>query len=505
MIEIRSRRNQHTPIYHLPPEIYSRIFEFACSEIDFGHGPIMLVSKLWREIALGTPSLWTKINQSGAFCTATCILRSKNAPLEIAFLYPDLGEDGDMSATACTPHEEQFKEQVVLLMPHIHRWRCLTLENIRPGHFWPEFCMAAPQLETLDLSWNYDSDLQEAPPPGTPHDLFAGVTPRLRSLQLEQISIPLHSSIYRGLVELTLDDVNLHDATADEFLGVLQACPRLESLHLANVSMLGPTPGPQSTVDLPRLSSIYIHIESCRAIRHILSYIASPSLKSLSTSINLGNGEAIHDVLPSNTAADFTRTMGNIHIDRLNFRLSAFRGGTKFLNIVGGNKESPSALSIWGSSSSLHSLLGGLFSHLSSTFNLRALEAISVDGLPDSDVILTDFRQLLIRCYEVRRLEFKGCWSSIPISLRPVGAEDLPCPKLSELSISSSTPIDGWNLIEMVSIRRAVFECSQEGEDAAAIQMLHITHSHPLDEEVIQLLGTLVPQFSYTSLSELDV
>ncbi|KDQ06395.1 hypothetical protein BOTBODRAFT_193070 [Botryobasidium botryosum FD-172 SS1] len=496
IIEIKSHRNQHTPISRFPPEIYSRIFEFACTEAEVDCGSIMLVSKLWRDIALSTPSLWTRINGGSAEFIATCILRSKNAPLEIEL--PDFdSEEVDpdiLIAMACTPEEQRFKEQMAPLTPQIHRWRCLTLENIRPRHFWPEFCMAAPQLEMLDLALaSYYPHDTEAPPPGALHDLFAGATPRLRSLRLGRISVPLTSSIYRGLENLSIIAVDLHDATADDFLDVLKACPRLSSLQLNTVQMSGPTLGPQSTIKLPRLSLIDISTMPCHAIRHIFSSIISPSLKGLSVMVDLDDDEAIHDALPFDMAANFMRTVENIRIDRLLFQFHASRGGEDFFNVVGGNSETPSALYLWSTSSSLDSLLRGLFPRISSTFNLRDLTALSVVGLPESDTILTDFRQLLVHCGELRRLTLKDCWSSIPISLRRVGADGPPCPKLSELSISSSTPIDGWDLIEMVRTRQAVLENSQEVEDVTALQVLRITNPRPLDEEVVQALRGLVP------------
>src|SRR5437016_9133979 len=59
---------------HLPPEIISHIFaiyvaefnsnlDLQCSSTEHG-GPLLLgaVSKLWREVAFGTPQLWSTIN-----------------------------------------------------------------------------------------------------------------------------------------------------------------------------------------------------------------------------------------------------------------------------------------------------------------------------------------------------------------------------------------------------------------------------------------------------------
>ncbi|KDQ15095.1 hypothetical protein BOTBODRAFT_54953 [Botryobasidium botryosum FD-172 SS1] len=505
ILEIKSRRNQLTPIYHLPPEIYSRIFEFACTRRTTTRGRILQVSKLWREIVLNTPRLWTRINANSAELIAACVLRSKNAPLEID-LPDDTSEcdpedDNGVFATACTPHEQLFKTQMALLMPQIHRWQSLALENVRARHFWPKFCIAAPWLEKLALTLTPDVPVSaEDPPPETPRDIFAGVTPHLRSLRLERIYIPLTSSIYTGLEALSVQSVDLSDFTANEFLDVLRACPRLESLWLNWIIMLGPTHESQPIVELPRLSTIDINSMSSRAIRHILSSIDPPSLEWLSVRTNLEDEETIYDALPFDMIANFKRTVENIHIGRLELILDAFPGGTSSFTIAGGVGDIYPALSLRSMSPSRDSLLDGLFPHILPILGSQALTALSVDGLPASDAaLLADFHQLIVQGSEIRHLEFKRCCPSFLLPLRRVSpdTDKLLCPKLSELSISSSASIDGQELIEMVRARAAILKNAQDG-DASALQKLHIASRYPLDEEVVRTFKELVPDFSHT-------
>ncbi|KDQ10030.1 hypothetical protein BOTBODRAFT_190793 [Botryobasidium botryosum FD-172 SS1] len=92
---IRAQRNRLSPIYRLPNETLSAVFEFAnCHEPSSGstrslRTPAILarVSKRWREIALTTSSLWTTINVVNQCAAEIFATRSNNALLDIELLH----------------------------------------------------------------------------------------------------------------------------------------------------------------------------------------------------------------------------------------------------------------------------------------------------------------------------------------------------------------------------------------------------------------------------------
>ncbi|KDQ08651.1 hypothetical protein BOTBODRAFT_118404, partial [Botryobasidium botryosum FD-172 SS1] len=67
---LRFRHNLITPIYRLPNEVLALIFQFAESSPYNSLQPlesrvplnISAVSRVWREIALDTPQIWTTID-----------------------------------------------------------------------------------------------------------------------------------------------------------------------------------------------------------------------------------------------------------------------------------------------------------------------------------------------------------------------------------------------------------------------------------------------------------
>ncbi|TFK65489.1 hypothetical protein BDN72DRAFT_773311, partial [Pluteus cervinus] len=86
-------RNTFTAVYRLPPEILTRVFSFVQRiRADFySNTPTPLewvnvtyVSQHWRNVAVGSPTLWSHISSAYPKCAAEEFLwRSKEAPLSI--------------------------------------------------------------------------------------------------------------------------------------------------------------------------------------------------------------------------------------------------------------------------------------------------------------------------------------------------------------------------------------------------------------------------------------
>ncbi|KIO22487.1 hypothetical protein M407DRAFT_216319, partial [Tulasnella calospora MUT 4182] len=82
-------RNSHLPIQRLPSEILSTMIAHALAEIESYNRQQRLiqlstVSRWWRSVALGTPSLWAMINSKDEeWIISLALVRSQNAPLSV--------------------------------------------------------------------------------------------------------------------------------------------------------------------------------------------------------------------------------------------------------------------------------------------------------------------------------------------------------------------------------------------------------------------------------------
>jgi hypothetical protein len=88
---LKLRRNAHSPISSLPPEVFAAIFSFAClpgipslgGKPDHAQIHVSHVCHQWREIALNQPLLWshvdfTTLSLAGA---TEMLVRAKLVPL----------------------------------------------------------------------------------------------------------------------------------------------------------------------------------------------------------------------------------------------------------------------------------------------------------------------------------------------------------------------------------------------------------------------------------------
>ncbi|KAJ3558179.1 hypothetical protein NP233_g11557 [Leucocoprinus birnbaumii] len=88
IINLRHKNVVQSPIYILPPEILSLIFQFTCLPLDFSRRYPLgqekpdkrlqfilgAVSAIWREITLSTPQLWTFVDLNVRTTTLECTL-----------------------------------------------------------------------------------------------------------------------------------------------------------------------------------------------------------------------------------------------------------------------------------------------------------------------------------------------------------------------------------------------------------------------------------------------
>jgi len=92
--------DQLQPINRLPNEILAIIFQYATNSLRTSHSPrrvikrapinVSHVSRLWREIALNSPRLWTTIHSRSNVPIHIFLSRSKATPLNIIIRFPHI-------------------------------------------------------------------------------------------------------------------------------------------------------------------------------------------------------------------------------------------------------------------------------------------------------------------------------------------------------------------------------------------------------------------------------
>ncbi|KAF9564267.1 hypothetical protein CPC08DRAFT_685438 [Agrocybe pediades] len=113
ILALKTQRNTYAPISRLPPELITRIFE-CCKEVESMPSrlqyqkpprwiPCSHVCRLWRTIALNSPTLWTDLNFNHFTWIKETFVRSKMAALKVAL---DLiGTPDEVSKVQFVKHE----------------------------------------------------------------------------------------------------------------------------------------------------------------------------------------------------------------------------------------------------------------------------------------------------------------------------------------------------------------------------------------------------------------
>lgn len=207
------------PINRLPPELLIHIFSFL------GGGaavvPASHVCRRWRDVALGTPSLWTIIRERDDIFAAQCFMeRSQNAKLDLSVVI-DMREPNDFAIF-------QF-----LVIPHATRVRRLHVD-VYGDRAYDFYCLLAardfllPVLEHFSIRMNeygWRDDTRHGPLPS-----FFGESECLERLTF-RAALPLRTHLSPTIRSLTLAE-RVFDL--DDLLSCLDAAPNLEYLALLN-------------------------------------------------------------------------------------------------------------------------------------------------------------------------------------------------------------------------------------------------------------------------------
>ncbi|TFK63443.1 hypothetical protein BDN72DRAFT_847610 [Pluteus cervinus] len=271
---LRTYRNSFTPVYRLPPEILTRIFSFvrqqstrSCRDSARSRPPgwivVTDVSQYWRNVAIGSPDLWSYISSSYPDrAIGRWLQRSKVAPLSVS-----LG------------HRSRVNSQLVrIALPRIRELKLESLTRESWNTLLPDLSFPAPRLESLSISFStaLGRYLGIHTPPSTGLDIiFNGRAPSLRRLELRNCSFKLIP--FTGLTALEIHDP--HHFSSVDLLIALQELSRLTSLSLSNVHFhSGVLVNP---VTLPSLKSLSIIGQSFKDDLNLLSHLSIPANSTL--------------------------------------------------------------------------------------------------------------------------------------------------------------------------------------------------------------------------------
>ena len=294
IIELKGRLNAMAPISVLPPEVLSEIFAALAhssyspqgrpgfrSQSAYDWITVTHVCRAWRNIALDTPRLWSRVILSGLDITQEVIARSKRAPLWVTAYMTCLDDPRKTLLDSIMRESSRLKE----------------LDLVGPAQAFESFSTLpmgpATILETLILCEGSPYDLDDVLFPHNPSlpVLFQGQTPNLRHLLLNRIGVkwdnPIFCSTLTHLTVVVQYDANpsFSTGTFSQLLSALENMHALERLELNEAiprlrKDLDGLPAPQCTVELPHLRELVI-ASGVRECADFLNHVSLPATARL--------------------------------------------------------------------------------------------------------------------------------------------------------------------------------------------------------------------------------
>ena len=296
---------QQAPVHRLPRELLGSIFETAVHPQDEEDAvllsTLMLVCKDWTEVALNTPTLWSRIivdNPKSIPRARRKLARSMSVPLDITIQFGPLITDAPGSHTVT----EIVVHAMDILKPAMWRWRTfrLAVPSRSQAHAALASCREpAPMLE--DLAVQIHGVLQEDSFAKPPPVLFQGQHPRLRTCSITSFNFGWNINLVSNLRVLRLGGYWQGFApSVGTIVSILRACPSLEELALRNMSDVESGscadfdrkggshatipnnvyfPKESDMVRLPRLKRAYFYYAGIERMHAVFSQLLFPALE----------------------------------------------------------------------------------------------------------------------------------------------------------------------------------------------------------------------------------
>ena len=301
-LRLESAVRLQSPVHRLPSELLASIFTTCIMSMEEEDtlmlSTIMLVSRHWKEVALNTSILWSRIvagTHHPLAKTFRKLERSKSIPLHICVDFSPRVENGTVTT-------ESIVRTMDLLRTSVWRWKTfrLTVPNRPQAHAALTRCKeSAPLLEVLSIHvlHSMQEDVYHTNPPRT---IFEGQTPSLTYCSMTSFNFGWDMHLLSRLRVLKLGGYwNGYAPSMDTTLSILRACPHLEELVLRNMSDIdsGSCPGFDTDpseyddasarvtdthmIHLPRLVTASFYYSGAIRTRTILSLLSCPALESV--------------------------------------------------------------------------------------------------------------------------------------------------------------------------------------------------------------------------------
>ncbi|KAL1947300.1 hypothetical protein VTO73DRAFT_14261 [Trametes versicolor] len=303
-----------TGIQSLPPELLVRIFHYLVLKSPNTRALIQAthVCRLFRSVALDSPTLWTKVTR----------LYGTTIPEAQAFLDRSAHLQLDINLPASSLNDWT----AFLLSNVLPRLRSLEI-GINSSYYKPITRLLAslvgrpaPHLKKLHLldkgesvgESDSDSEYDRIPRaqqlPYVFHVFDGGkyrsATPSLRSLRLAPVLLSWDSDIFKDLTHLELrgTDWRVNYPTQAQLLAIFKRCLDLQTLALELPKVLNSAPRQElePVIPLPRLSRVIFRQLAPSRIANLLSYLALPPTTRFTIDCKLEDGSTLFPVFPEN-------------------------------------------------------------------------------------------------------------------------------------------------------------------------------------------------------------
>lgn len=304
LLELRLEHavRMNSPVQRLPNDLLASIFSIAVLEDEdedsITLSNLMFVCRYWREVAINSPMLWTRIVMGTHHSIDRAILkldRSRTAPLHVCLDFSPRMEHGTVST-------ESIVTAMELVRPAIWRWKTfyLVVPSRPQAHVALSRCKEqAPQLEVLSVRVSHS--MQEDHYSKAPLPLFERTTPRLRASSFTSFNFGWDLALLSNLRVLKLGGYwNGFSPSVDTLLKTLRSCPQLEELVLRNMSDADPDncttliseasehddyvlarASDTRSISLPRLRKASFYYSGNLRTRTVLTLLSFPALERL--------------------------------------------------------------------------------------------------------------------------------------------------------------------------------------------------------------------------------
>ncbi|KAG6885219.1 hypothetical protein C0993_004779 [Termitomyces sp. T159_Od127] len=297
VVDVTARRiaNKLTPICSLPSELLAKIFKLGqniqwedneldaspTSQLVADHSFGILVTHVsshFREVAIGTPQLWSDITISSCMSRAeleTCLTRTGGCALDVR-----------IEAGLSVPLDPLIMVQIEIIIVHSKRYRQLVINCVSESSAQsvvPRFSkVAMPDLKHLSIAIGTAEGL-------FPHDgrmPFSAEMPYLSFVRLRGLALMLFCLPLQNVTTLHLDQTVFTPILYSTFRRMIISSSALQNLSLYG-DLFSPVTTPLTTlevgdpIDIPKLRCLRISGVGGELYSGILRGIIADSLTSI--------------------------------------------------------------------------------------------------------------------------------------------------------------------------------------------------------------------------------